>query len=237
MSQSRRFRGRLCAYCRVEQSTPGGEHVFARAFLPKHKRNNPIKVPACASCNNEKSKLEQYLATVCLLAANHDDAESNIREFGNARLSQNNKLASELNAAMQEQMEKQLRWRYEAPIALPFDGDKLQELYIYIMKGLYRYHFDPKALGDIESIGRFYMYDEFEDWSKYFRCRGLRCKGNIGDGAFEYIGIRGFQDELFSVWAFRMYGGMITASTKLLKSTSGQIWVGYTRGIDKHSGS
>ncbi len=61
---SKRFRDKPCDYCLTNPSTATGDHVFAREFFPEAARANLPKVPACESCNNEKSRLEHYLTAV-----------------------------------------------------------------------------------------------------------------------------------------------------------------------------
>ena len=61
---SKRFRDKPCVYCLTNPSTTTGDHVFAREFFPEAARANLPKVPACESCNNEKSHLEHYLTAV-----------------------------------------------------------------------------------------------------------------------------------------------------------------------------
>lgn len=63
-----KFKNELCTYCQVLPADTA-DHVFARQlFLVKH-RNNLPQVPSCFECNNDKSKLESYLATVLPIAS------------------------------------------------------------------------------------------------------------------------------------------------------------------------
>jgi hypothetical protein len=80
----------------MRQSTRTGDHVFARSFFLEHRRENLPKVPACTVCNNEKSKLEHYLATVLPFGGRHDDAHRNLEELVPSRLGGNARLHREL---------------------------------------------------------------------------------------------------------------------------------------------
>lgn len=49
-----------CGYCgKVRPVT--ADHVIPKCLFPKPRPANLVKVPACASCNNEKSKADAYL--------------------------------------------------------------------------------------------------------------------------------------------------------------------------------
>ena len=72
--------GQPCAYCRTGPSTAQGDHVFPRTFFLESKRGDLPKVPACKQCNDEKSRLEHYLATVLPFGGRHADASVNLEE-------------------------------------------------------------------------------------------------------------------------------------------------------------
>jgi hypothetical protein len=62
MGMSKKHLGKPCAYCGAVATTV--DHVFARGMFPVAQRANLVKVPACAKCNGEKSRLEHYLSVV-----------------------------------------------------------------------------------------------------------------------------------------------------------------------------
>jgi hypothetical protein len=73
--KKRRLRDKLCVYC-ATQLAESEDHVFARQFFVENRRVNLPKVPACLACNNEKSKLELYLATVLPFGGLNPDART-----------------------------------------------------------------------------------------------------------------------------------------------------------------
>src|ERR1700722_4571914 len=94
---SKKFLGKLCVYCGRRPSTTE-DHVVARGFfLPKHRDRLP-KVPACAACNGDKSKLEHYLTAVLPFGSLHSEAASYLASMVPQRLEKNLKLKARLRA-------------------------------------------------------------------------------------------------------------------------------------------
>ena len=89
-SMSKRFKGKICAYCSTRPAVTG-DHIFARAFFLEDKRDNLPQAPACAECNGLKSTLEHYLTTVLPFGGRHPGASENL-EKGEARLSKKPKV-------------------------------------------------------------------------------------------------------------------------------------------------
>ncbi|MBL4836842.1 MAG: HNH endonuclease [Kordiimonadaceae bacterium] len=86
------FSSQICIYCQKENSTPTGDHIISRSFFTLNNRDNIPKVPACTSCNNKKSKLEHYLATILPFGGKHTEASNYLKELVPARLTKNQKL-------------------------------------------------------------------------------------------------------------------------------------------------
>src|SRR5262245_57126728 len=79
MPPHKKFRDSTCVYCATRPATTE-DHVFALAFFLVARRGNLPKVPACDTCNNAKSKLEHYLATVLPFGGRHADAADNAQQ-------------------------------------------------------------------------------------------------------------------------------------------------------------
>ena len=60
---SKKFKNKMCVYC-GEAKSATADHVFSRELLLKAHRGDLPKVPACESCNHEKSVLEHYVSAI-----------------------------------------------------------------------------------------------------------------------------------------------------------------------------
>jgi hypothetical protein len=206
---SKQFRGITCVYCASAPSTPTGDHVFARKFFTSARRANLPKVPACKSCNDEKSRLEHYLMGVLPFGGRHSDAIQNLTELLPPRLESNAKLHQQLRSGQQR------AWAREGglivpALTLPIEGDKVAELFRFITKGLLWHHwqvrFDPAKTGV---------------WTGFLNARGveahrsfLAMRGNakvsedLGKGTLAYEGSQGTDFPEMSIWLFSLYGGI-----------------------------
>ena len=63
VGMSKKYKGKLCAYC-TNKAAEAGDHVFSREFFLVEDRDDLPQAPICDSCNNAKSKLEHYLTAV-----------------------------------------------------------------------------------------------------------------------------------------------------------------------------
>lgn len=86
---SKRWRDKPCVYCLARAE--GDDHVIARQFFVERRRADLPKVAACRACNNEKSKLEQYLTGILPFAGRHQDARENMGRLP-ARIAKNPEL-------------------------------------------------------------------------------------------------------------------------------------------------
>src|SRR5215467_10644342 len=128
---SKRFRGKTCIYCLQRPSTTTGDHVFARQLFPFDKRANLPKVPGCEFCNNQKSILEHYLASVLPFGARHKDASENLTKMVPPRLAKNQKLARELHAGRARVLSEEEPGVVVDTLSLPLDGEKLHQWLAY----------------------------------------------------------------------------------------------------------
>src|SRR5262245_46028730 len=110
---SKKFRDKLCVYCGVRPSTTQGDHVFARELFADGRTENLPKVPACKPCNDDKSRLEHYLASVLPFGGRHADAKHVLEMDVHRRLVKNVALHKRLAEGMEQTDEK---------MTVPFDG-------------------------------------------------------------------------------------------------------------------
>lgn len=221
---SKKFKGKLCVYCTKNLSTTG-DHVFAREFFPIEERNNPIKVPACENCNNEKSILEHYLVSVLPFGSHHADANEHLADSVQRRLEKNQKLKRDLKAGMQ------YKWFLEngrkvQRLTMPFDGKRYTKLFKYIVKGLVWHHW--KNVINQSTFVYAATATELSEklYDKYvFSLNAKETIDNIiGKNTIRYHGSQGMDNQL-TVWKFQMYNkleiteGINRASTVIVITT------------------
>ena len=144
MHMSKMFKGKTCVYCGVRMATTA-DHIFARNFFVIDERQDLPKAPACHTCNNRKSQLEQYLQSVMPLGANHPNALRNL-PMATKRLVKNRRLLRDIN------QDKRRLWRCTHGIYAPewvirFDDEKLRLLFDYIVRARVRSLITPAAAG------------------------------------------------------------------------------------------
>jgi hypothetical protein len=136
---SKKFKGKTCAYCARTKATTD-DHVFSREFFLVEDRHNLPKAPACAKCNNEKSKLEHYLTAVLPFAGRHAQAVANLQTGVPGRLEKNLKLKRELLSSLKPAWLREGSGLYQRTSIVDFDGDKLVRLLKNIGRGLAWHH-------------------------------------------------------------------------------------------------
>ncbi len=137
MGSSKKYKNKLCVYCRCNQSVTA-DHVFPREMFQLEQRNMLPKVPSCQVCNNEKSKLEHYLLSILPFAATHANAHKALSVDVAKRLKNNRKLHNKLKDEM----------KYRT---IPIEDGKFEERLIV--------NLDYKILHDfIGFIGRGFMW-------------------------------------------------------------------------------
>ncbi len=213
---SRRFRNQICVYCLSRPSIPQGDHVFARRFFPVSQRDNLPKVPGCNECNNEKSRLEQYLMTVMPFGAMHADALSNLENDVPGRLAENQRLHRELREGMTQEA--------SGATTLPFDSERLCGLMSFIVKALLWHHWRVTLPTEF-NIQTILITREVEPlFAPFFQMNAAQTvTGNIGNGAFRYEGKQGTDYPELSVWALSLMGGLTTTGDPASPSSQARI--------------
>ena len=208
MGKRQRFRDMPCIYCGVNPSIPQGDHVFARGFFPVSDRDNLPKVPGCDGCNNEKSKLEHYLATVLPFGSRHKDALDRLSNDVPRKLAQNLKLHRALADGMTTMVTESST---RQAMAVPFEPEKLRELLRYIVRGLLWHHWnlmlpadhDVRVYAVVKKVQPFFDGIIGQNAVK-------RVTENLGNGVFEYEGAQGTPATL-TAWRFKLFGGLTLA--------------------------
>ncbi len=217
----KRFKGKTCAYCAVAGIANTGDHVLARAFLPVKHRGQIPQVPACTTCNKEKSDLEHYAATILLFGGRHPDSLGNLTNDAPRRLAKNQKLHRELAASATRVWSKQPSGILVRTTALPVDGERLVKLVGLIVRGLMFHHWDivlgPDINVDVLSLTQYgeRFFEQMRTWNAK-----QRVAGNIGDGALVYTGAQGVDTATISIWELSLLGGAVLAGSPKEGSTS-----------------
>lgn len=204
---SKGFKGKTCAYCGKPESSETEDHVFARGFFPEAYRANLPKVPACGPCNNEKSKLEHYLASVLPFGGRSPQSSDILNRLVPPRLEKNQKLHHVLAEGQSRELvdeDGQLR----EVMAVPFESEKLTRLLELVAKGLVAHHAaSPLPEGVHVACGMVTAAGE-QVFAPYFAMNGHRFSGAPGGGLFEYEGVQSIEHPATSIWRFRVYGGL-----------------------------
>jgi len=197
---SKKYKGKQCVYCATSPSTTA-DHVIGREFFLPSRRNNLPKVPACKTCNGEKSQLEHYLMALLAFGGRHADAVENLTTMVPKRLKKNAKLHADLAAAFEQ----------SGGTTLPIDHVRLERLFALIARGLVWYHWQI-LLG----LGHSAIASIFSDAGTHFFTQMLngwktpnRVTGNLGDGTFCYEGAQATDCPQMTVWRFSMYDGIV----------------------------
>lgn len=212
---SKKFRDKICVYCGVEKSVDG-DHVIARQFISEDKRSYSPQVPSCKKCNNEKSKLENYLTAILPFGSEAPDAKEMLKTMVPPRLENNFKLKKSLQSGARNVWVKSSDSEIiQQSMTLPIEGKKLIELLRMIIRGLSFYHWKvviPKNYRvDVYSLpleGLIHFRDKIEP--NFFKENSV--EGNIGDGCFQYIGAKHAALPTLSCWEMSFYNVHLTGS-------------------------
>jgi hypothetical protein len=224
---SKKFKGKTCAYCGTAGASATPDHVFARKFfLVRHRANVP-EVPACASCNSEKSKLETYLLQIMPLAANHVDAQETCNTLMPKRV------AHSSNKVLREIVERPHRtvWltdqagRRHERIPEYIEADKMHDWLGLVARGLACFHWGlatPDHKVEVIALPA--------DVEREILALGSRLNGgeyveqSVGNGAFAYRGFKSADREGASMWVIYLLGGMIIGGDPAVSRATASSW-------------
>jgi hypothetical protein len=206
---SKKFKGECCAYC-AKRDAITRDHVFSREFFLLSERDDLPQVPACVECNNDKSKLEHYLTAVLPFGGRHSAAAQNLASMVPKRLSKNAKLHRELASGQQRAEISTTRGQSVEVMTVPIDGERVEQLFAMIAKGLVWHHWKVYLGNDCvvraQTVTRF--GEQYFDELIFRRNARDRVQVSLGQGAFEYEGVLATDNSDLTAWRFSIYGGL-----------------------------
>lgn len=214
---SKKFQGKTCVYCSTPGASGTADHVIAREFFPEGaKRANLPQAPACRQCNNEKSKLEHYAATVLPFGTSHTESRTILSNMVPGRLAHNRKLARELAEGSATHFVSRDNGRsWDIEVTLPIDGMKIARLFQMIARGLAYVEWGI-MLPDAECVvhADFLTADGRSFLDRFFAGKGNKTgERNFGSGVFVYDGVQSLESPRLTL--LRMsFGAMLSGDPK-----------------------
>jgi hypothetical protein len=206
---SKKYNSKICIYCGSKKVSTTADHLVARQFIPITARNGIPKVPCCSKCNNDKSKLEHYAASILPFGSNTVYAQEMLRERVAKRLEKNIKLKKELNKNSKKVWFKSNSGLYLRTLSIPIKSEPILGLLQYYIKGLYYYHWNIALPADIGVWARSFNYKGILMFRKTLF--GINPKNileyNLGDGYLIYRCTRNEINKYISAWEFSFYKG------------------------------
>lgn len=211
MAGSKKFRDKLCVYCRDKSSTTA-DHVFPREFFQISERDLLPKVPSCSECNNKKSQIEHYLTAVLPFGATHPNAEKALSVDTAKRLSKNKKLHRKLQETFTHQLINDSKEGVRNAQVISIDPEKIHDFCAYVGLGLLWHHWKvylPKNFSyrvfTPSSHGMHFIDKLFNLTTE------LRVHEILGNGTIQYKGSASEADDGISIWAIQLLGGITVA--------------------------
>ncbi len=183
------------------------DHVFAKSLFATRKRGGLPIVAACEACNNAKSKLEHYAATVLPMGSGDPAALEVWDERGIERVKKNRIVRDHLKNASTVWVthSKVLMPR----MGIPFEPDQITGLFEFIAKGLVNHHWNAVVPADYFVGAKFAKAgDERPFMDRLVGHAADEVRGVAGDDAVLYQGWRFLDDPWSSFWRARIYGGL-----------------------------
>ena len=207
---SKRFSNELCVYCGQKPSTTSGDHVVARSMVVSRHRGNLPKVPCCKDCNDKKSRLEHYAATVLPFGGQHEDSLE-LLSGTSAKLHKNKKLAASLHSGMNDFPVISSSGKMDMALGFPIEFDAVRELSVFIALGLLHHIWSERISCSTASYA-FLASNEGDDalFRKFFvELSGTVRSGEIGNGTLTYLATKSLDKPLIAIWRLRFLGGLM----------------------------
>ena len=229
MGQSKRYKGKACAYCRQPGTSSTNDHVIARAFFLEEDRSGLPQIPACAACNIAKSKLEGYVAATLMMASEHPEGDRYRQEKVRPRLLANAKLRDELK------LDAPFEWvRVNGVLqqmkAVRIDATQVSALMRVIVLGLYRHHFGAPLptnfLVDVKMYPPEREAGLLAGLASFFPAWSPAHAVDLGRGSFVYAVRQSPGHAALTLWQLAWHGGIRLHG---LEQTSADSWWAVTR--------
>jgi len=190
----------ICVIC-GKQPHATREHIPPQAIFPKPRPGDTITVPACASCNNGTSDLDEAFKVFIGFAGGHGpDGERMFKEQTARTLDHNQRLKNELASTIRDIEVETPEGIVKRP-AVFLDTDAHDKVVEKMIRGLHFYH-TGKILGDKANIKvRWHrsltekQYNLPQNWGT----------GVVGKGQFIYKYITFPEEPLASIWIFQFF--------------------------------
>ena len=202
---SKKYKGKPCVYCR-QRTSEDGDHVVCREFFPINRRFDLPKVPACKQCNHEKSLLEHYLTAVLPFGARHGDAR-NVMDMTPTRLEKNKALHERLALGLRHILHSRDGGPWQLDMTLPLDGQAVDKLFEYIVKGLAWHHWKVELNASHFVRAAFLTELGRQHFDRFFAgAARARVEGDLAAGGFTYEGIQANDNAELTLWRMSLYG-------------------------------
>jgi hypothetical protein len=224
---SKKYKGKTCVYCCTPNASQTADHVIARQFLLERRRDNLPKVPACLACNNEKSALEHYLATVLPFGGTHPDAGETLQSMLPGRLEKNRKLHLQLAQGMEQRYSSPAGAPWVPTLTLPFDGASLTKLYEFIARGLAFAHWNLLLPPETCLVRATFIRDDMPMFQQLLeRNANRRVQIALGNGVFVYEGAQAAQPPELTIWKMSLAGAQFLTDQAGQTATAAYVLTG-----------
>ncbi len=136
-------RRQTCCYC-GRRTILAKDHVLAKCFLPNEQkyRRDPILVPSCNECNQNKSKIEQITAVYFQFGHGDYASEHMLKNRVPKMLRKNKKLADAISMGLHKRWAKHSSGLVLPELVLEFPHETLlifRKWFEYVVRGLHRH--------------------------------------------------------------------------------------------------
>ena len=206
----------ICAICGTRPATTR-DHIPPKGIFPKPRPDDLITVPACATCNNSTSSLDETFKVFVGIATGHGpDGEKMFREQTSRTLNHNRRLKRNIASTMQDVLVKTPQGIVlgKRPAVL-LDSKSHDSIVEKTIRGLH-FHHCGTILADQADISVNWHYHLTEEM---YSMSAKWLTGNIGDGKLIYKYIITPEEPIASVWIFQFFGRAWSSGTALPKGT------------------
>jgi hypothetical protein len=155
--------------------------------------------------------LETYLTTVMPFGGMHDDASETLQSMVEKRLEKNLRLTRELSAGLTYRVEHVVNGVLVPSMTIPFDHERLRQLYEYIARGLAFARWGLLLPSETCIVHAEFLSSAGESlFQRLFRL-GMqqRVSENFGNGVFVYEAGMAKEPHELTVWRMSLYGARL----------------------------